>query len=102
VKTATRLFYGFLSSRADEFLNGEILGSMKELRIHDNTARPYSSLGYRSPAPAAWLTESSQRHIYHPLRYTNDPAGTKDRTGQLRQLIGGTGVAERQQFQMEI
>jgi hypothetical protein len=49
----------------DEFLNGEIFYSMKELRVlaerwrvHYNTIRPHSSLGYRSPAPEAWLTNS--------------------------------------------
>jgi len=29
-------------------------------RVHYNTVRPHSSLGYRSPAPEAWLTEASQ------------------------------------------
>jgi hypothetical protein len=50
-------------------LNGEIFYSMKELRvlaerwrIHYNAVRPHSSLGYRSPAPAAWLTEAPQGH----------------------------------------
>jgi putative transposase len=38
---------------------------MKELRVlaerwrvHYNTIRPHSSLGYRSPAPKAWLTKT--------------------------------------------
>jgi hypothetical protein len=42
---------------------------MKELRVlaerwrvHYNTVRPQPSLGYRSPAPSAWLTEASQGH----------------------------------------
>lgn len=42
----------------DELLNGEIFYSLKEARIvieqwrnHYNTLRPYSSLGYRPPAP---------------------------------------------------
>ncbi len=54
----------FNSKLRDEFLNGEIFYSMKELRVlaerwrvHYNTVRPHSSLGYRVPAPAAWLTE---------------------------------------------
>jgi putative transposase len=45
----------------DEFLNGELFYSIKELRllaerrrIHYNTIRPHSSLGYRPPAPKAW------------------------------------------------
>jgi hypothetical protein len=31
-------------------------------RVQYNTVRPHSSLGYRSPAPAAWLTEASLGH----------------------------------------
>ena len=56
----------FNSKLRDEFLNGEIFYSMKELRVlaerwrvHYNTVRPHSSLGYKPPAPAAWLTEGS-------------------------------------------
>jgi len=55
----------FNSKLRDEFLNGEIFYSMKELRvlaerwrIHYNTVRPHSSLGYRAPAPKAWLSEA--------------------------------------------
>jgi transposase InsO family protein len=47
----------FNSKLRDEFLNGEIFYSMKELRVlaerwrvHYNTIRPHSSLGYRPPA----------------------------------------------------
>jgi transposase InsO family protein len=47
----------------DECLNGEIFYSLKEAqvvieqwRVHYNTRRPHSSLGYRPPAPAAWVT----------------------------------------------
>ena len=50
----------FNSKLRDEFLNGEIFYSMKELRVlaerwrvHYNTVRPHSSLGYKPPAPAA-------------------------------------------------
>jgi len=56
----------FNSKLRDEFLNGEIFYSMKELRVlaecwrvHYNTIRPHSSLGYRSPAPEAWLTNNT-------------------------------------------
>ena len=42
----------------DEFLNGELFYTLKEAqilieqwRIHYNTIRPHSSLGYRPPAP---------------------------------------------------
>jgi len=52
----------FNSKLRDEFLNGEIFYSMKELRVlaerwrvHYNTIRPHSSLGYRPPAPEARL-----------------------------------------------
>jgi putative transposase len=55
----------FNSKLRDEFLNGEIFYSMKEIRvlaerwrIHYNTVRPHSSLGYKPPAPEAWVTKS--------------------------------------------
>ena len=55
----------FNSKLRDEFLNGEIFYSMKELRVlaerwrvHYNTVRPHSSLGYRPPAPQAWAASS--------------------------------------------
>jgi len=55
----------FNSKLRDEFLNGEIFYSMKEIRVlaerwrvHYNTVRPHSSLGYRPPAPEAWLAKS--------------------------------------------
>ena len=69
----------------DEFLNGEIFYTMKELRVlaerwrvHYNTVRPHSSLGYRPPAPAAWLTEPSpgygkvESKERFPLSHTHD------------------------------
>jgi transposase InsO family protein len=44
----------------DELLNGEIFYSLREAkvvieqwRIHYNTKRPHSALGYRRPAPGA-------------------------------------------------
>ena len=47
----------------DECLNGEIFYSLKEAqaviegwRVHYNTRRPHSSLGYRPPAPVACVT----------------------------------------------
>jgi transposase InsO family protein len=59
----------FNSKLRDEFLNGEIFYSLKELRVlaerwrvHYNTVRPHSSLGYRPPAPKAWLPEAFQGH----------------------------------------
>jgi transposase InsO family protein len=55
----------FNSKLRDEFLNGEIFYSMKEIRvlaerwrIHYNTVRPHSSLGYRPLAPVAWMAKS--------------------------------------------
>jgi transposase InsO family protein len=45
----------------DECLNGEIFYSVKEAqivieswRVHYNTIRPHSSLGYRPPAQPRW------------------------------------------------
>ena len=56
----------FNSKLRDEFLNGEIFYSIQELRVlaerwrvHYNTIRPHSSLGYRSPAPEAWLASTA-------------------------------------------
>jgi transposase InsO family protein len=56
----------FNSKLRDEFLNGEIFYSIKELRVlaerwrvHYNTIRPHSSLGYRAPAPQTWLVSKS-------------------------------------------
>jgi putative transposase len=55
----------FNSKLRDEFLNGELFYSMKEIRVlaerwrvHYNTIRPHSSLGYRPPAPEARLPKS--------------------------------------------
>ena len=51
----------FNSKLRDELLNGEIFYSVKEAqilterwRVHYNTIRPHSSLGYRPPAPTAY------------------------------------------------
>jgi hypothetical protein len=48
---------------------------MKELRVlaerwrvHYNTVRPHSSLGYRPPAPAAWLTANNSSAGFLPIR----------------------------------
>jgi putative transposase len=55
----------FNSKLRDEFLNGEIFYSMKEIRVlaerwrvYCNTVRPHSSLDDRPPAPEAWLPQS--------------------------------------------
>jgi transposase InsO family protein len=59
----------FNSKLRDEFLNGEIIYSLKEgqllaerWRVYYNTARPHSSLGYRPLAPAAWEVERNMGH----------------------------------------
>ncbi len=56
----------FNSKLRDEFLNGEIFYSLKEVqvlaerwRIYYNTRRPHLSLGYKPPAPAAPLAEAN-------------------------------------------
>ena len=55
----------FNSKLRDEFLNGEIFYSMKEIgvlaerwRVHYNNVRPHSSRGYRPPAPQDWVASS--------------------------------------------
>jgi putative transposase len=75
----------FNSKLRDEFLNGEIFYSMKEIRIlaerwrvHYNTVRPHSSLGYRPPAPESWQTEIKtgygevESKLRFPLPHTLD------------------------------
>jgi putative transposase len=74
----------FNSKLRDEFLNPEIFYSMKELRVlaerwrvHYNTIRPHSSLGYRPPAPQAWLTDNKghgevETATRFPLLHTPD------------------------------
>jgi putative transposase len=60
----------FNSKLRDEFLNGEIFYSMKEIRVlaerwrvHYNTIRPHSSLGYRPPAPEVWYVTSALGYL---------------------------------------
>jgi len=75
----------FNSKLRDEFLNGEIFYSLKEVqvlaerwRIHYNTIRPHSSLGYRSPAPETWHHEIKtgygevESKLRFPLPHTLD------------------------------
>lgn len=61
-------YESFNSKMRDEFLNGEIFYSMKELRVlaerwrrHYNTIRPHPSLGYRPPPPEAWLAMTARQ-----------------------------------------
>ena len=90
----------FNSKLRDEFLNGEIFYSLKEVqvlaerwRVHYNTIRSHSSLGYRSPAPEAWALENNLTphpaaiQVHQKLRYTNNPTGTKDRAGHDDQVV---------------
>jgi putative transposase len=80
-----------------ESFNSKLFYSIRELRVlaerwrvHYNTIRPHSSLGYRPPAPEAWLTPTRQGqselrdkrvtlthplvqnigHVKHPLKLT--------------------------------
>ena len=55
----------------DELLNGEIFYTLREAqilieqwRIHYNTVRPHSALGYRPPAPES-IVPMDQRPIMH-------------------------------------
>ena len=77
----------FNSKLRDEFLNGEIFYSIKELRVlverwrvHFNTLRPHSSLGYRPPAPETWLAKDKghgevENAARIPLLHTPDDGG---------------------------
>jgi putative transposase len=55
----------------DELLNGEIFYSVREAkivieqwRVHYNTVRPHSALGYRPPAPES-VIPMDRRHVMH-------------------------------------
>ena len=89
----------FNSRICGEFLNGEILYSLQEVRVlterwrvHFNTERPHSSLGYRPPAPAAWQNEASKRHgkveskERLPLSYSPDGGYLKSKIAALHSL----------------
>ncbi len=78
----------FNSKLRDEFLNGEIFYSLKEVqvlaerwRVYYNTVRPHSSLGYRPPAPAAQQRQANTGHgkleskERFPLSHTPDCGG---------------------------
>ena len=86
----------FNSKLRDEFLNGEIFYSLKEVqvlaerwRVHYNTVRPHSSLGYRPPAPAAWPIETKTGHgkvesqERFPLSHTLDCDGINTKPAAL-------------------
>lgn len=56
----------------DELLRGELFDTLLEAKVlverwrrHYNQVRPHSSLGYRPPAPAAWLTGEKRLGLSH-------------------------------------
>lgn len=58
----------FNGKLGDELLSGEIFYTLNEAkvlierwRIHYNTVRPHSALGYRPPAPEAWSIRPDAR-----------------------------------------
>ena len=87
----------FNSELRDEFLNGEIFYSLKEVqvlaerwRVHYNTIRPHSSLGYHSPAPEAWVPDNNLTGRGEPPSgsYLNTPKAALHYRIQLVQKIG--------------
>ena len=61
----------------DELLNGEIFYTLAEARIvieswrrHFNTLRPHGSLGYKSPAPEAFIPAMTARTVAKPGKAT--------------------------------
>ena len=55
----------------DELLNGELFYSLREAkilieqwRVHYNTVRPHSSLGYRPPAPESIVTMDQRPRMH--------------------------------------
>ncbi len=86
----------FNSKLRDEFLNGEIFYSLKEVqvlaerwRVYYNTVRPHSSLGYRPPAPAAQQRQANTGHgkleskERFPLSHTPDCGGISSELAAL-------------------
>lgn len=66
----------------DELLNGEIFYTLREAkvlierwRMHYNTARPHSSLGYRPPAPEAIPSEACSATLRRPLMAQGEALG---------------------------
>ena len=85
-------------------------------RVHYNTLRPHSSLGYRPSAPEAWLSANNhprrgERHIrrlseLRDKRYTSNPADPKDRSDHMQfafdifsSLSNGLNLAQTLQIQ---
>jgi transposase InsO family protein len=64
----------FNGKLADELLEREVFDTLCEAkvlierwRVHYNTVRPHSSLGYRPPAPEAWQVGDPGSATLHPL-----------------------------------
>ena len=84
----------FNSKLRDELLDGEIFYSLREAEVlieawrrHYNTVRPHSSLGYRPPAPEAFLPRGAgvsvwpgiarpHRHWHYPTHSINISPGS--------------------------
>jgi putative transposase len=80
----------FNSKLRDEFLNGEIFYSLKEVqvlaerwRVYYSTRRPHSSLGYRPPATAAWQAETTTGHGKVESNERFPPSHTPDYGGEF-------------------
>ena len=63
----------FNGKLADELLERELFDTLYEAkvlierwRVQYNTVRPHSALGYRPPAPEAWLVEKPGSAALHP------------------------------------
>ena len=85
----------FNSKMRDEFLNGEIFYSLREVRVlterwrvYFNTERPHSSLRYRAPAPEARLIKNMghgevETATRFPLLHTPDGGYLKSKITAL-------------------
>ena len=65
----------FNGKLGDELLEREVFDTLFEAkvlierwRVHYNTVRPHSSLGYRPPAPEAWLVDEPGSATLRPPR----------------------------------
>lgn len=73
----------FNGKLVDELLAREVFATLYEAkvlierwRIHYNTARPHSALGYRPPAPEAWfVAEPGSATLRPPLQRLGYPLG---------------------------
>ena len=66
----------FNGKLADELLEREVFDTLYEAkvlierwRVHYNTVRPHSSLGYRPPAPEAWLIAEPDSAALRPAQH---------------------------------